>query len=113
MCELKQNLRMELLDAREVPKGQLEAVVKAAFDAQDTVCCSKRRNAMSLAVVEKAREFGLSVAWGDILDAEAPDYYLWPTDTWRTSFLRDYLEEKRALRIDGASVQSMRASLAS
>lgn len=111
MCAPLENLRMELLDCRDVPEGALKAVCQAAFDAQDTVCCTKRKNAMSLAVVEKAREFNLSVAWGDILDDEGPMFYLWPTDTWRTSFMADYLLQRHAIQINPESVQNMRKSL--
>lgn len=112
MCDKLENLRMELLDAREVPKDALQQVVQAAFDAQDSVCCSRRKNAMSLAVVEKAREFNLSVAWGDILDDEAPMFYLWPTDTWKTTTVSDYLLQVGAIQINGESVRNMRKSLA-
>ncbi len=113
MCEPIQNLRMELLDAREVPEGTLKQIVQAAFDAQDNVCCSKRKNAMSLAVVEKAREFDLAVAWGDILDPEAPMFYLFPANSkWHTHTINTLLEQAHAIKIDGKSVQSMRASLA-
>jgi hypothetical protein len=100
MCEPLETLRIEIIDSRNVENESAQPIIDAAFAAdQATTCCLDRKNAITRAVFEKARDLGFEVAWGDVLDQGAPKFILWPNDTWRLDFIRNYLDEHHATRI--------------
>lgn len=102
MCDTcsRDKITLEVIDSRDMPPGTMQPVIDAAFAADKAAtCCLQRKNAVSRAVFETARELGYEVAWGDLLNPEAPDFYAWPNDTWRLTFIREYLDDHRAIRI--------------
>lgn len=97
MCEPLTTLRLESLDIKGT--DSVRPVIDAAFSAADSTCCAMRKNAVSRAVFETARELGFRVAWGDVLNDEAPDFYIWPADSWKRETIRRHLEDHRASEI--------------
>jgi hypothetical protein len=95
MCEPLDTLRIETLDVPD--SNAVRPIIDAAFEADRAVtCCLQRKNAVSRAVFEKARELGFRVAWGNVLDDDAPAFYVWPADTWKTSTVTGWLNENGA-----------------
>lgn len=109
MCEKMTGIRLEALDVDESAE-KLRPVIDAAFAAADDACCATRKNAVSRAVFEAARDLGYRVAWGDVLATDGPDFYVWPVDTRHAYTVARVLEENRAHEITARDFRRMAVS---
>ena len=98
MCEPMRNLRIHAIDIAD-SATVVQPVIDAAFAASDAACCATRKAAVSRAVYEAARQANLRIAWGDVLNPDAPDYIVWPERTIHHHTVADVLSREHAHEI--------------